>query len=127
MTDKIIYFANCDASNVLNFGFPYEGGSTLTILVRKMDGKNEVILQVSKGQFSSAYDSSVKMKFDNGKVLSYDFTEAADGSSDYIFLHPASSIIKKIKNAKSIKIEAPFFEQGRQVAEFNVSGLNWMH
>lgn len=127
MTNEPIYFANCDAKNIFNFNFPYDGGSRLSIVIRKMSGKNEVILQISKGQFSSAYNSSVKMKFDEGKILSYDFTEAADGSSDYIFLHPASSIIKKIKNAKSIKIEAPFFEQGRQIAEFNVSGLNWKH
>lgn len=127
MTDKAIYFARCNATNTFNFSFPYEGGSVLSLLVRKMDGNNEVILQISKGQFSSAYNSSVEMKFDNGKILSYDFTEAADGSSNYIFLHPASSIIKKIRNSKSIKIEAPFFEQGRQVADFDVSGLDWKH
>lgn len=127
MTDKSRYFARCDATNEFHFNFPYDGGSTLSILVRKMDGENEVMLEIDKGQFNSADYSSVSMKFDDGKIHQYEFSEAADGSSNYIFLEGSSSIIARLKKAEKVKIEAPFFQEGRQVAEFNVEGLEWNH
>lgn len=127
MTDKAIYFAQCTSLNQLNFDFPYDGGSTLTILVRKSDGKNEVILQLSKGQFNSPYNSRVSIKFDDNGILKYEYSSAADGSSNYIFLSSANQIIQKLKTARLVKIEAPYFQGGRQVAEFNVEGLDWNH
>src|SRR5574344_807770 len=35
--------------------------------------------------------------------------------------------ISMIRKAKTIKIEAPFFNSGTQVFTFNVSGLEWNH
>ena len=125
MTDKTMYFAIASSINNLNFDFPYDGGSTLYIQIRKKDGTNEVMLNISKGQFNSAYDNVVSMKFDNGGITKYGFDEPSGGSSNLIFLHSPKSIIDKIKKAKHLKIEAPFYQAGRQVAEFNIGGLDW--
>ncbi|MBS0647374.1 MAG: hypothetical protein JSR97_12415 [Verrucomicrobia bacterium] len=127
MDDKLMYFAVSNSTNDLEFDFPYKGGSTLSIIVRNMNKENDVMLQISKGQFGSSYSQKVKIKFDDGKIESYSFSDAADGSSNYIFLENSKSLIAKLKAAKHLKIEAPFFQAGRQVAEFDVSGFEWPH
>lgn len=126
MTDKEMYFAQCTSSNSLFFDFPYDGGYPLIITVRKMNGKNEVLLQIAKGQFSRA-EIPVKIRFDDETLKSYDFDFPADASSNYIFLHSPSTIIDKLKSAKEVKIEAPFYQGGKQVAEFSVSNFVWKH
>lgn len=125
MSEKMIYFAKCRSNNSINFDFPYDGGSYLDITIRKMNGVNEVILSITKGQFMSPYNSTVKMKFDDGPVKSYSFNDAADGSSDYIFLNGAKGIIQNLKKAKRIKVEPDFYQEGQTVFNFDVEGLKW--
>lgn len=127
MTEKVSYFATCVSNNQAHFDFPYEGGSRLTLTIRKRNGVNEVILSISKGQFSSSYSGSVKIKFDNEQPRTYTFNEPADYSSDYIFLNGSSSIIAKLKKASKVKIQPPFFQHGQVVFEFDVAGLKWEH
>lgn len=125
MTDKTMYFASCQSTNKVEFDFPYDGGSSLSITVRNMNGANEVILQISKGQFMSSYSSAVKIKFDDEAIKSYNFTEPSDNSNDYIFLNSGPSIIKKLRTAKKLKIQPQFFQEGQTVFEFDVAGLKW--
>ncbi|MGQ0739123.1 MAG: hypothetical protein ACT4OJ_08710 [Bacteroidota bacterium] len=125
MTEKVRYFASCISTNTAYFDFPYDGGSNLNLLIRKMNGRNEVILRISKGQFGSSYSSTVKIKFDEEQPKIYGFNEAADGSSDYIFLNGGPSIILKLKNSKKVKIQPPFYQEGQVVFEFNTDGLKW--
>jgi hypothetical protein len=125
MDGSVIKFASCKSINSVEFDFPYGGGSYLQLLVRKMKGRNEVILKISKGQFIGSYSETCKIKFDDGPVKEYSFNDAADGSSDYIFLESAASIIKQLKQAKHVKIQPTFYQAGKEVFDFDVSGLKW--
>jgi hypothetical protein len=125
MTDKVRYFATCTSVNLVDFAFPYDGGSYLKILIRKMNGKDEVILTITKGQFINSYSGSVKIKFDEEPVKSYSFNEASDGSSDVIFLNVSNGIIAKLKKAKKVKIQPEFYQAGQTVFQFDVEGLKW--
>lgn len=128
MTDKPWYTASITSENHVNFDFPYEGGSFLRMTIRKMKGSYDVMLSISKGQFSGSYNSpSVAIRFDDAPAKRYGFDEPADNSSDLIFLHSASSIIKQLKKAKKVKIQAPFYQGGEPVFEFNTEGLVWEH
>jgi hypothetical protein len=88
---------------------------------------NEVILKIDKGQFMGnvSGDAYVRVKFDNTKPQNYYYNEAADGSSNYIFLNAANDFIKKIKTAQKVIIESQFYNNGVKQMEFNVSGLQW--
>ncbi|MBO4482587.1 MAG: hypothetical protein J5735_02115, partial [Prevotella sp.] len=59
------------------------------------------------------------IKFDNGEIKKYYFNGTSDGSSSTIFLRKTKELISKFKTARNIMIEAPFFQEGRQVFKFN--------
>lgn len=127
MTNEKRYFASCVSTNEIDFEFPYNGGSFFTLTVRQMGKGNEIVLQVSKGQFMTSISSSesIRAKFDDGQAFTFSFNSASDGSSDVIFIENSTKFLSKLKTAKKLLIEAPFYSAGRQHIEFDVAGLNW--
>ena len=133
ITDKMTsvkkYYAVCKSTNTIEFQFPYQGGSYFTLTVRNSGKGNEVVINVSKGQFMPSLNSeeSVKVKFDDGKPIDYTYLSASDGSSDVIFLNNENNFIKKLKVSKKLMIETTFFNEGSKIMEFDINGLNWKH
>ena len=123
------YYAQSISTNEIDFKPPYDGGSKFNLTVRKRNGENEVMLQVDKGQFmpNIADERMIKVKFDDGQPNEYSYNEASDGSSNIIFIESCQSLIKKLKTSKKLMIEAEFYEEGRKVIEFDVSGFEWKH
>ena len=123
------YFASITANNPLEFDFPYNGGSEATLTVRKMKGRTEALLRISKGQFITSFndDQVVRIKFDSKPTGSYTISRASDGSSDVIFINGAKQIIAKMKKAERMLIEAEFYDSGNKQMEFDVKGLKWNH
>lgn len=121
-------WASLESDNMVNFDFPYDGGSTLTITVRYMR-KSDVLLKISSGQFIGndiTGDNYVTVKFNNGSPKRYYFNEPSDGSTDCIFINKKSNFISNLRKAKVIMIEAPFYNAGDQVFQFHVDKpLNW--
>ncbi|WP_345954115.1 hypothetical protein [Mucilaginibacter sp. PAMB04168] len=128
MTSKKKYFASIDSDNQLDFEFPYDGGSTASILVRKQDNSNEVLLSVSKGQFIVGIDGgTVKVRFDDNKAMTFPCSEPSSGSSDLIFIGNEKKFIKNLKTAKKLLIQAEFYEAGLKEMEFSTAGFKWDH
>ena len=129
MDETTIYTATCASTNINEFEFPYNGGSVLYLVIRNMNGKNDVYLHISKGQIVSSFDGSeyVRFKFDEEKPESFNYGSASDGSSEYAFINGSNKLINKIKKAKHIKVDLPIFQEARPVFEFNVEGLKWEH
>ena len=129
MTDKKMYFANCTSTNEVELEFPYNGGSILELLVRNMNGKNEVVLHISKGIINMSVGSmgNIRMRFDDKEAVSYSYNSSDNGSLEYAFLDHSKEIINKLKQSKTVKIEVPVFNDNRTVFNFDVSGLNWEH
>ena len=127
MNEDTIYFATCTSQNTKYFKFPYDGGSLLYLIVRKMNGKNEVLVQISKGQIQSSIGGNeyIRFKFDDNKPEAYYYNNAADGSTNYVFLNQSSKLIAKLRKSKKVKIDLPIFQEGRPVFEFSTEGLEW--
>lgn len=125
--DGTIYVAELAADNLLEFDFPYNGGSTAYLAIRKMNGKTDILLRVSKGQFmSNVVDGTfVRVKIDKKAPSSYLVLSPSDGSSDYVYFSSAGYLLKEIQKAKTVIIEAEFFQSGAKQMEFNVKGLVW--
>ncbi|WP_421504429.1 hypothetical protein [Erwinia rhapontici] len=127
-----------DSENKVNFEFPYNGGSSMSIVLRskKIELKEgqkpedlvptEAMLVISKGQFlcSSFSECHVSVKFDNEKVQKFSMGGAADGSSNVIFFKNSSEFIKKLQSHKTLFIEAPFFQAGDQQFKFTIDGYS---
>lgn len=130
MNDSKSKFASLVSDNSVDFDFPYQGGSYLTITVRytKKWG-TDVYIRISQGQFvCNEYEGTdyVRVRFDNGKPMRFSTNEPSDGSSDMLFLNNAKKFISLAKKAKRIRIEAPFYQAGNQVFSFTVDkSLEW--
>ena len=131
MTGKKSYFASITSDNEVEFDFPYQGGSSLSITVRKSPkyGK-DVYFSISKGQFNESISGcNISVKFDNGKIETYYCVGADDASTGILFLEgKKDTFISKLKNAKEIKIQARFFQEGDRTFTFTTPvGLVWEH
>jgi hypothetical protein len=120
-------FASVTSDNELSFGFPYWGGTHGTLQLRSKAGRFDVMLSVDRGQFacSGFLNESVAVKFDSGPVREYSCESAADGSSNILFLVPAQRFLKGPRHAKTVVIEAEFYQEGKQQLTFITTGLNW--
>lgn len=130
MNDSKSRFASLVSDNFIEFDFPYNGGSTMRLTVRYMKKYGtDVILRISSGQFlCSEYQGTnfVRVRFDNGAAMKFRTLEPADGSSDQLFLNNAKKFISLAEKAKTIKIEAPFYQEGNRVFTFSVDKpLEW--
>ncbi|OJJ22502.1 hypothetical protein BKI52_07425 [marine bacterium AO1-C] len=127
MSGQKRFFTYTTSTNKIEFDFPYQGGSTFTLLVRNMGKGNDVALSVSKGQFmpSIMNERVVRVKFDDEQPSNYAYAGTDDGSSTTIFLVNARQFINKLKKAKKLMIEAPFYDAGMQIIYFDVEGFKW--
>jgi len=118
--------ATLESTNELKFGFPYDGGTTqLMLRQRPQDGLN-VILEV-KGQFvcNSFSDDKITAKFDDGPIQSFGCAEPSSGGTGTLFVKSEKRFLESLKKAKTLTIEAEFYEAGPRQISFDVAGLNW--
>ena len=133
MADSKSYFATILSDNGEVFAFPYdeEGGSHLMVTVRQTKKSGtDVLLGISKGQFNTDIINGqyVSVKFDDNAAKKYKTSSADDGSLDVLFIDNAKDFIAKAKTAKTIKIEAEFYQEGNRVFTFTADKpLKWEH
>jgi hypothetical protein len=123
---ETIYFASVTSENQAEFDFPYAGGSTLTMTVRKHPKYGQdVYFQISSGQFVCGIDDcSGTINYGNGP-RSITLVEPDDGSSDTLFAGNASSVISNLKQADKVIVELPFYQEGNRQFTFSAKGLVW--
>jgi hypothetical protein len=121
-----VNYAVITSDNAVQFDFPYNGGSTLRMTIRHDHRGDNVILDISKGQFVCSVEScSGEMNID-GVARHLTLDEAADGSADTLFARGEPGIIKSLKSAKKIIIELPFYQAGNKQYTFTTAkGLVW--
>jgi len=125
MGDKYLY-AEVDANEKVYMDFPYNGGSTGTLLIRNKNGKKEAMFLIDKGQIDTDYDGTyVRVKFDNQPPQKWSMSGSSDNSSDVLFFENVSTFIKKVKESKKVVLEVPFFQNGNQEFVFNTENLKF--
>lgn len=121
----IIHFATVKSKNSVNFGFPYSGEQYATLWVRRHPQYgNDIYLQVEKGQFLIGYDGkNFAVRFDEKPVMKFWAVESDDHSTTIAFMKGYDRFVRELKTAKTVRIEAPFYQEGSRVFEFDVSGF----
>lgn len=132
MRNTVNYYATKLSENEVNFNFPYHGGSKAKITLRKhSEYGNDIIISISKGQFSCRYDScSISAKFDDNKVEKYTVGESSSGSSDVLFISGQKNLkkfVSNLKKSKKVILELNFFDHGKEQFTFDIEGLDWKH
>lgn len=83
---------------------------------------------VDKGQFlcEDLYNNClIQVKFDDGPMRRFDGLEPEDGSSNTVFFEGYSGLLAATRKAQHLKVQALFYQEGNQVMEFDVAGLEW--
>jgi hypothetical protein len=115
------------SSNTVDFGFPYEGKTHATLKLRRSPKSGEaILLTVERGQFLSTYTKDfITVRFDEGELQKFAIAEPEDSTTDLLFIHDNGTFINQLRVAQILKIEAAFYQEGSQVFEFGVQGLDW--
>ncbi|MFV0538852.1 MAG: hypothetical protein ACK5M3_16030 [Dysgonomonas sp.] len=127
MDDSQTYFASLKAEEMLYFDFPYSGGTTVSILVRNKSKKNEVMLQISQGQFLSSYNNNIKVRFGDATAETYSYNEPSDHSSTTIFINNPKKFITNLKKSEKVIIQCGFYQEGNKTIKFDTKGFEWNH
>lgn len=129
MRNQATYYAVLESNNTVDFDFPYSGGSSLSIQLRQ-DPKygKDVIFSISKGQIPCFSGCRASIKFDNGRIQTFNFTGAENGHADIIFLsNNVAGFVKQLRSSKTMMVEVEFYNEGRRQFQFDTSGLEWKH
>ncbi|MFC4262457.1 hypothetical protein ACFOWM_06195 [Ferruginibacter yonginensis] len=126
MTSDVTYTAVIQSNSDIQLHSPY-GATPVNIMIRKRRKETDVILSINEGQFYVEYNSpqAVLVRFDDDKAYRLNYSEAADGSSNYIFLNAPQKFIAQIKKSKKLLIEAGFYQDGLKQIDFDIEGLVW--
>jgi len=123
---KDVYLSNVSL-NKARFNFPYNGGSSMKLIIRKWRGKTDAMIRISKGQFNTCFQGcKLLVKFSHKKKPeSYSMTTTSDHSGDVRFFRYPKALIKNLKLSKKTIIEAEFFQNGKIQFEFNTKDFKW--
>jgi len=126
MTSTIVNLAYIQSTNEVDFKFPYNGNQRMTLSLRK-NKKTDAMIIIKKGQFLChiGEDCYVKFRFDEAQPETFEVGLPADHSTTVLFISNPGRLIAKLKKARKTKIEAPFFQEGANVFEFNTESLIW--
>ena len=79
--------------------------------------------QFVRGVFSC----SVKMTFDENKIITFSAAEPTDGTNGYLFVRGYKRFLSLVRKSKKLIIEADYYDEGLKQFEFTSSGLTWSH
>jgi hypothetical protein len=124
MRGTVSKFAIVTSSNALHFGFPYGSHTGDLILRRRPEDGLQIMLKVT-GQFicSEFTRSYISAKFDDGRIERYGCSRPSDASTGLIFIRSQQRFLRKLKAARSVIVEAEYFQNGNQQLRFEVAGL----
>ena len=125
-------FADLDSDNKLSFDFPYEGGATKLTLRRETDQTQRTRVQVYldvDGRFNCAWKTgdTISVTFDTDPPVNYTCTITVDDQSGVLFIDnpdDAAAFVNRLKTARHVTIEAPFYPDTRRRIEFSTAGLD---
>jgi hypothetical protein len=125
MEGSITKWGMNESTNKVSMKFPYQGGTSATIVV--FDDGN-VKIRMSKGQvLCTSYNGCmIRVKFDDGKP-EFLAANGADSSLDsqtiWISKYQghANRFINKLKSSKKVMVELEVYQEGSPVFEFDVA------
>lgn len=128
MSGNVSFFAQSTSTDNVEFSFPY-GHCDFTLIIRYANGKNEILLKGTSCQFMPGIlgNEYLRIKIDDNEPYKVSYSDAADGSANVIFLSSVQKVLSGIKQGKELKIEAPFFQDGRKIINFHIENLEWEH
>lgn len=118
--------ASVTSVNRLNFPFPYEGGSVVTLTLKRRADGPLVSLSVDKGLFNRSYQNGrAQVRFDGGRPVPFTLVAAANGRANIVFVENASAFIRQLRSSSKVQFKLVFAAQPTREVEFVARGLKW--
>jgi hypothetical protein len=123
------------STNLVSFGFPYQGPQRAELMVRQTGRQTEVMLGLEKGQFICNRDINgncvIAARFDNdSKIRWFAVAKPNDLSSNVWFIgyttvkiYGLASFYDCMRKAKTVSIETTVYQEGSPIFQFNVADL----
>lgn len=137
MTDAMDTSANLKSENKFAFGFPYQGGTSEWIKVRRHDGLIDVAIVINKGQI--VHNGGVTIRFDDDEAMEFQLDEPGDGDSAWAFIHfhgylkgcttdchvSQDDFMRRLQTSRRMRVQATYYQEGQKVYEFKTGGLSF--
>ena len=127
-----VKFAATISINTVSFDFPYQGEQRAILLLRSSSESGEsVILSIEKGQYLTKGDLCLlTVRFDENKPIFFLAHVPEDRRTTSLIIESRSlgssaPFVTSLISSKKLKIEAPFYQEGKRIFEFNVDSLVW--
>lgn len=124
MTEESSPYLMNTSINGAMFDFPYkvDGGSKVTIVIRKDPKEKVAYVLIEKGFMLCSYQScSIQTRSDSGKLKTWEAAKASPGVHNVLFIRNAALFEKFIKENKKIRIGVEFYKYGVKSFDFDVS------
>lgn len=127
MTDAKTRLACTTSLNQIQLSWPYEARrAELCVRRHPRYGLDVFVRLDGSGQFDcDIYDCRIALRFDDAPQVRTIAAKPDDGSTDVVFLNNEAKVVERLKSAKRLRFAASYFQNGEQVFEFDVSGLEW--
>lgn len=126
MTDEIRHIARITSRDIARLDFPYEGGTYLTLYVRKQGNKQAVFVSSSNGQIHDDYRNPIMtVRFDDDEPINFGVSESSDNESTIRFINSPDKFIERLKKSKKLKIQVEYYSNGRHVFTYDTNDLKW--
>jgi hypothetical protein len=119
-TDRLAFVVS---GQKLYFKKHFEGGSTLSLNIRRMEGKTEAYLMIHKGEFELD-DQPVRILFGNGKPLEFRMRRSGEGYH-MVYLERPEAVINELQKNTAFEVDAPFYLEGRKKCAFQTDQFSW--
>lgn len=107
----------------LYFRKHYEGGSTLSMNIRCVNGKTDAYLMIHKGEFELE-DQPLRIRFGSGEPLEFRMRRSEEGYH-MVYLERPEAVIKELLNSSTFEVDAPFYLEGRMKCVFQTDKFLW--
>jgi hypothetical protein len=127
LTDQSSIHAAIKSRNLVEFHFPYNGGTSGTLIVRKNeDGRPEVLFAINRGQLLCPRDTCIfRYRFDDLPVGEYGASPSDNGNPRVMFLgYYSADFLENLKKAKRLRVSTDFYQEGPRTFEFAPAGID---
>ena len=119
--NNAIFSANVSASIVSS---PEEVGNTLYLNAQKLSLALDILYETWNRKIDQwKYNKYFLVRFDDGDVIRWNYLEAADQSSDIIFISNEKKFKEKLTNSSNIYLTVNLYQDGQRTFIFDVKGL----
>ncbi len=128
MDDVRTRIACTSSTNQVSLDFPYKNtGAQLCIRQSPKFGLDAFVTLDKDGQIlCSTYNGcTVRVRFDKRPARAFSAVDAADHSTNIVFIKNVSKLIAELKKSSKTAVELEFFRNGVQSLEFNTAQFEW--